>query len=73
MKKFTIEEVKDGLKRCVKEDCDGCPFEILPMIDCEIALLGLAYDTIELYEGKIENKVNNERFERKNKGRRRRR
>ena len=50
MKKFTIDEVKDGLKRCVKEDCNGCPFEFLPMIECEISLLDLAHKSIESLE-----------------------
>lgn len=46
MKKFTVDEVKDGLEHCRRNDCENCPFEFMPMIDCEISLLNLALESI---------------------------
>ena len=67
MKKFTIEEVKTGLEYCERNDCDGCPFECLPMIDCEIALLGLARQTIETYETEISKSSSGKLSKRRNR------
>ena len=50
IKSFTVAEVKEGLKHCACNDCDGCPFEDFALIDCEVKLLGLAAQAIEKYE-----------------------
>lgn len=53
MKKFTPEEVKQGIEHCIKEDCYGCPFSDIPLIECEIKVLDLSLQLIKTYEGML--------------------